>query len=69
MTFRTEVHTVAADFFKKEGSSIVFDKSTPGLIYVADATDRTDSLIKEINVRYEKEMATSSLTKGGSKKA
>jgi len=69
MKFREKVHEIAASFFDKEGGSMVFDKATPGIIYVADSTDRTDSLIKEINLRYEKDMAKSSLTKSGQKKA
>ncbi|MBU1007617.1 OmpH family outer membrane protein [Candidatus Dependentiae bacterium] len=67
--FRNKVHMTAADYFNKAGGSIVFDKATPGIIYVADSTDRTDSLLKELNSRYEKEKATSMLTKDKTKKA
>lgn len=61
--FRNKVHEVAADYFNKQGGSIVFDKATPGIVFVADSTDRTDSLLKEINTRYEKEKAKSMVTK------
>lgn len=61
--FRTKVHQVAREYFSKKPDSAVFDKNTPGLIFVAESTDRTDSLLTELDVRYKKEQATAALTR------
>lgn len=62
-TFRQKVHEVAGEIFKKESGDIVFDRATPGIIYVSEESDRTDLLLKELNKRYEQEKATLMLTK------
>lgn len=67
--FRGKVFEVAGEFFKEKGAEAVLDKGTPGLIFVADSTDKTDDLLKELNVRHEKEKAKLALTKGNNKKA
>ena len=69
LAFRNKVFKVAGEVFKKESCSFVFDKGAPGVIFVADSSDKTDSLLKELNVRYEKERAKFALTKGTNKKA
>ena len=66
LAFRKRVHEIAFDFFKKDGDvTSVFDKNTPGMIYVADSSDRTKELKEEIDARHEKEKATLLLTKSG----
>jgi len=61
--FRDDVFSVARDYFKQQGCSYVLDTATPGVIYVADASDKTSSLLKEVDKRYEKEKVTSSVKK------
>jgi Skp family chaperone for outer membrane proteins len=62
--FAKKFNTIAVEFFKKDGCSMVLDKKTPGVIYVADSIDKTDDLIKELNSRETKAAASSSLKKG-----
>lgn len=62
-SFRQEVQDAAAEFFGKKGCSHVFDKTSPGLIFVADASDHTKDLIKHLDAKYVKSQATSSITK------
>lgn len=64
IAFAQKVNGIAVEFFKKDGCHLVVDKKTPGLIYAADSTDKTDDLIKEVNNRYEKNMVAASLKKG-----
>ena len=65
--FRGKVHQAASDLFKKGGCSMVFDRATPGIIFTAEAIDRTDTLIKALNSGYKKSQVTSSLTKNSKK--
>jgi len=69
LKFRGKVHKVAGEFFKKHSDSVVFDKATPGIIYVSESTDKTDTLIKELNSRFAKENAKLALTKPKDNKA
>lgn len=69
MAFRNKMHKLAGEFFKKQGCSMVFDKGAPGIMYVSTATDKTDTLIKELDANYKKENAKLALTKSGNKKA
>ena len=57
--FRDKIFNVARDFFKQEGCSYVLDTATPGVIYVADVSDKTGDLLKEVDKRFDKERAAS----------
>ena len=46
---------------------MVIDKSTPGVMYLSSAIDKTDAFVKELNVRYKKEQATLLMTKSSKK--
>jgi len=67
IAFRGKVHQVAGEFFEKKGDCAVLDQATPGVIYLAKSIDRTDDLLKEINVRHEKNKAKLALTKSNGK--
>jgi Skp family chaperone for outer membrane proteins len=62
-SFKQKVQVAAAEYFGKKGCSHVFDRTSPGLIFVADSSDHTDELIKHLDVKYMKSQATSSITK------
>lgn len=62
-SFRQKVQVAAAEHFGKKGCSHVFDKTSPGLIFVADSSDHTQELIKHLDNKYLKSQATSLVTK------
>lgn len=69
MAFRKKIYEAAGEYFsQKREVTQVLDSNTPGTIYVAAASDKTDELIKELNARYEKEKVTAMLTKSTSTK-
>lgn len=69
MSFRSKIHETASDFFKKQDCNAVFDRKTPGLLFLSESDDKTDAFLKELNLRHEKEKAKLALTKGNNKKA
>jgi Skp family chaperone for outer membrane proteins len=61
--FRQKVQVAAAEHFGKKGCSHVFDRTSPGLIFVADSSDHTQELIKHLDAKFLKSQATSLVTK------
>ena len=61
--FRQKVQVAASEHFAKKGCSHVFDKTSPGLIFVAATSDHTQALIKHLDTKFLKSQATSSITK------
>ena len=61
--FRDKVFNVARDYFKQEGCNYVLDMGTPGVIYVSDASDKTNQLLKEVDKRFDKEKVASTIKK------
>ena len=43
---------IANEVAEKEKWSLVVDKNTPGVLFVANAIDRTDSVLKAVDAKY-----------------
>jgi Skp family chaperone for outer membrane proteins len=62
--FKKKAYSVAENALKKQDCTVLLDKkNTSGLIFVSPSTDKTDTVIKELNAKYKKEKATIMLTK------
>ena len=58
VVLRTKQVEVINQVCKREDWGALLDKNAPGVVYVSDAIDRTDILLKEIDKAYEAETST-----------
>lgn len=52
ITLREKQLSVANDVFEKEGWALMIDKQTPGLLGVAKALDKTETVLKAVDTKY-----------------
>lgn len=68
MSFRKKVNRAAEKFFAGKDCDMAFDRSTPGIMYVATKGDMTKEFIEKLDADFAKEKATMMLTKASGNK-
>jgi outer membrane protein len=67
LALREKQMRIANEIFEKEGWGLMIDRNTPGVLFVNNAIDKTDSILKTVDEKFDTEFAKDVVEKAQNK--